>query len=403
MHSTLFSLLAPGQSVRDSPLPNLQMNAPITSSVAILSVSELSRLTVDKIKEYARSHGIQPPTVTKDKLIIFVHGRIQEKRSGIPINYGASPRPLSEVYPVYADTSVSYLEHLHKYGWATVAIPGWSSSFTNDVFTWLESCCSDFKRHDPSTWIGKNLPIMSYNVIKHYIGHTEFQWKLRELCTPIFAEIYQCQPDDLLAAFDGCCFLPNSKKAKSNKKNGVYDCWLHNDTPNGFSGFTSVQGTVNFVDNGPEDGGLLLLENSLEIYDEYMRQHPSHGIAWEKCDMTDPLLQGRKIKICLPAGHLALFDSRMFHCNIKPTCDDPTKYRMCSYVSMQPRSGASPKEIQERIKYYESGLMTGHWCYGPWFKNTGKPHTRGGPHNHPPTIEIAPLNPLRRRLVGYPG
>ena len=47
--------------------------------------------------------------------------------------------------------------------------------------------------------------------------------------------------------------------------------------------------------------------------------------------------------------------------------------------------------------------MTGHWCYGHFFKETAEhPHTYGGDiNNKPATIEIAPLNKLRRRLIGY--
>ena len=96
---------------------------------------------------------------------------------------------------------------------------------------------------------------------------------------------------------------------------------------------------------------------------------------------------------------MILFDSRTFHCNVKPSGDN---YRMCTYVSMQPREYATPKELQTRIKLYENGRMTGHWCYGHYFKgNPEHPYTRGGINNIPKQIEVARLNDLRSRLVGY--
>lgn len=75
---------------------------------------------------------------------------------------------------------------------------------------------------------------------------------------------------------------------------------------------------------------------------------------------------------------------------------------MCTYVSYQPRSGATQEELNKRITLYQKGRMTGHWCYGPWFKETPEhPHTYGKPYNKPPIIEIAPLTPIRKRLIGY--
>jgi hypothetical protein len=69
---------------------------------------------------------------------------------------------------------------------------------------------------------------------------------------------------------------------------------------------------------------------------------------------------------------------------------------------MQPRNGCSAKELDKRITLYEKGRLTGHWCYGPWFKETAEhPRAYGGHINRPTTVEIAQLNPLRRRLIGY--
>lgn len=139
-----------------------------------------------------------------------------------------------------------------------------------------------------------------------------------------------------------------------------------------------------------------------------MAKHPSEGIVWGPSDMTDPLLSERAlIKICAPAGSIILFDGRTFHCNVHPwgsilKDDGSPRFRMCTYVSMQPRAGASPKELSKRIKLYEKGRMTGHWCYGPFFKETAEhPRSYGTLNNKPNVIEIASLNNLRSRLIGY--
>jgi len=169
-----------------------------------------------------------------------------------------------------------------------------------------------------------------------------------------------------------------------------------------------VQGIVNFVENGPEDGGLVLVEGSHSIFAEYMTKHPSEGITWGPADMTDPLLSTRNlIKICSPAGSIILFDSRVFHCNVPPYGsilreNGTPRFRMCTYVSMQPRIGATSKELTKRIKLYEKGRMTGHWAYCTWFKEIAEqPRTFGGSNNRPLMVEIAQLNQLRRCLIGY--
>lgn len=181
--------------------------------------------------------------------------------------------------------------------------------------------------------------------------------------------------------------------------------WVHSDQPESIRHLACVQGIVNFEENGPIDGGLILVEGSNTIFSEYMDKHPSEGITWGLSDMTDPLLSTRPlVKICAPAGSIILFDSRTFHCNVAPSgpvlkLDGAPRFRMCTYVSMQPRGGASKNEIFKRMTLYERGRMTGHWCYGKYFKETPE-HPHFG-HKHTEPVEIAPLNYLRGRLIGY--
>jgi hypothetical protein len=119
---------------------------------------------------------------------------------------------------------------------------------------------------------------MLHGILKHYFGHTEMQWQIRELCAPIFARIWGCQSEDLLCSYDGGCFLPCIPK--DTLKHSNFKQWIHCDQQRSASHFESVQGIVNFVENGPEDGGLVLVEGSHNIFAEYMAKHPSEGITW---------------------------------------------------------------------------------------------------------------------------
>lgn len=372
-----------------------------------LTIDTLSAGTVVQIKEWATANGLKYPSGIKKELAIeYLRGTYLERQAESP-KPTTSIRSLDDLQYRIADQALDWLQHLHTHGWAVAPIVGWDPKFTGMFFDWFESCNTNFRRNDPSTWKAKNMPIMLHGILKHYFGHTELQWRIRELCVPIFERIWGCAGRDLLAAFDGGCFLPAIPK--DELRNRGFKSWIHHDANKWDIGFSCVQGVVNFEENGPEDGGLVLVEGSRDIFSQYLDKHPSSGIVWGPVDMSDSLVSNKPlVKICAPAGSIILFDSRMFHCNVHPTgsiirADGTPRFRMCQYVSLQPREGANVKELAKRIKLYEKGRMTGHWCYGHFFKETSEhPRTYGGENNNkPPTIEIAPLNPLRARLIGY--
>lgn len=377
------------------------------SAVGNLSpLPNLSVLTVKQIKEWAVASGFRVPSgLKKADLIQYLTGAYQERINGVVPENKIITAMLDIIQSRIPVPNLDWLTHLHTYGWAVAPIPGWNPAFTNAFFQWFEGCSPNFKANDSSTWKSGNMPPMLHGILKQYFGHTELQWQIRELCAPIFSQIWGCKIEDLLCSFDGGCFLPcKEKKAQSSFKQ-----WIHNDSFSSIKEFNCVQGIVNFEENGPEDGGLVLVENSHNIFANYMARHPSEGITWGYADMADPELSKLPlVKICAPAGHIILFDSRTFHCNVHPygskfRQDGTPRFRMCTYVSMQPRQGANPKELEKRVSLYEHGRLTGHWCYGPWFKETAEnPRTYGGTNIvRPAQIEIAPLNPLRRRLIGY--
>lgn len=371
------------------------------------TIPDLNKYTVPKIKEWAVANGIKVPSgLKKADLIQYLTGAAAEKASGITKEGKSITAALDILQPRIADATLDWLTHLHTHGWAVTPVPDWEPEFTQTFLTWFESCSPNFNRNDRSTWKKENMPTMLHGILKHYFGHTELQWRIRELCAPIFARIWGCTPEDLLCSYDGGCFLPSIPKEAL--KNTSFKQWIHCDQNRSMREFSCVQGIVNFQENGPEDGGLVLVEGSHKIFSEYMDRHPSEGITWGPSDMNDPLLSTLPlIKICAPAGSIILFDSRTFHCNVHPWGsvikeDGTPRFRMCTYVSMQPRIGATPKELTKRINLYERGRMTSHWCYGPWFKETPEhPHLYGGVNVRPEVIEIAPLNHLRRRLIGY--
>ena len=359
------------------------------------TIMDLSLFTVKQLKDYCTNNSIKLPSgLKRHQIILYIYAFYAERNSGISRNSTPLTVQQRPPIPTYVDSSICWLQHLYDRGWTVVPIPDFDCQYyTNCFWSFLESCHPQFNRHDSTSWIPSNMPILHHGIFKQYIGHTNWIWDIRQHCKSLFEHIWNTS--DLLCSFDGACFLkPSSDKISTSKY------WIHSDQGNFSLDFCCVQGIVNLLDNGPNDGGLVIVQNSHTVFSDYLQRHPTQGFSWFHVDMTDPLLSSLPLlKICAPPGHIILFDSRVFHCNISPS---GSSCRMATYVSMQPRIGADTSTLQKRINSYEHGRMTGHWCYGPWFSvNSKSPHTYGGINNCPSNIQISSLNPIQRRLVGY--
>jgi hypothetical protein len=234
---------------------------------------------------------------------------------------------------------------------------------------------------------------------------------MRERCVPVFAHAIGAAVDNLLCSMDGACFMPPDKSPKEWRP------WFHQDMPRELALDPAVgclQGVITLSDSTrDDDGGLVILEGSHCVHAQYVARHEEEGIKWGKADCSDPLLAGRRhVRVGAPSGSLILFDSRLFHCNRPPTGDRP---RMCVYVSMQARSSADASTLAERVRIYEAGLMTGHWCWGPWMRaNIERVDRVRRGHVAKTTVvplaslgttlvrrERRALSPLSARLIGY--
>lgn len=369
--------------------------------------ADLAELTGDELRSYAKEKKIKVPAELTRKMdrIKYITAVLEERNAGIvrPSHHLVDD---TAILPVECDLSgyeqrslktgnPSWLYHLYDKGWSVVPLDGLSVGPCQDRFyDWLgRHSSSSFSRADPKTWT--DLPCsLRDGIIRQNFGHTDLQWEVRERCVSAFSTIWRVKPEDLLCSFDGGCFLPPREKSKKVK------LWLHTDQHNGIVDFSCVQGLVTLSNCGPEDGGLVLVQGSKEIFASYRQRHPSEGYGYCLVDMEDPDVKGLQIiKPCVPAGSLILWDSRMIHCNLAPTTADP---RICLYVSMGRRSDATPDELSKRVKWYTEGKMTTHSVSGPWLHVVKKPWRQGDKTDpQPEVVEKSPLNQLRARLVGY--
>lgn len=350
-----------------------------------------SNQTVVQLKEQIRQLGFKPPNVNKARLIHFRRQAEIMKERNIPQTIIRKGTP--SYTAVYPNTLLSFNEHLETYGWGVCSVDIDCDRVVNELLSWLSEQCHDFDVSDPATWTRKNMPYNLHGIFKHWVGHHDTLWQARETCHSIFSSLWE--DDDLLSSFDGFGFLPSLASKRSNH-------WMHSDQDRFKTARENIQGVLNLCPNGPNDGGTLLMQSSHQQFTEYIERHPVDGIdKFFPIDIDDASLSACPIvKPCLNPGDVLCWDSRVFHCNTPPLSSN---MRMCIYISMQPRSGASSKELEKRIRLAEQGRMTGHWCYGPELNLVGKEpnpmHSTGLPH--PTTLLPRNLTPLQRRMIGY--
>lgn len=158
------------------------------------------------------------------------------------------------------------------------------------------------------------------------VSHEKFVWdaRLEPGVVDVFSKIWDTS--DLLVSFDGINMtlpLPSSTRPPSSR-------WPHQDQDSTIRGFQCAQGIINLVDNGPEDGGLVVMRGSHKLNDEFFESHSTdkkakwgkvpddwHGfdddeVAWFEergCEI---------VKVECEAGDLIVWDSRTVHYNVLP-------------------------------------------------------------------------------------
>lgn len=279
---------------------------------------------------------------------------------------------------------------LEKHGWAIVPFPGWEEKYVTQFQELIEDNF-DFRFDDSSAWMAKNLPYNLHGILRFNLAHSNLQWELREKAYPIFQQLFE--EDDLLVSFD-------SLNLSYPRKRDLVQSWCHLDTDQRTYRNQCYQGVLNFLPNGDKDGGLILVDKSHLILEDYFKRHPSAGLGWWKVEMNDPEVKKLSIyKINIPPGHMCLWDSRVIHCNMQP---QSSNLRLAAYISMQPRTYASEADLKRRILAFERGQVTGHWVGGRLFKVFTNPRPNSSlPVPKELDLKKEDLTPLQRKLVGY--
>ena len=123
---------------------------------------------------------------------------------------------------------------------------------------------------------------------------------------------------ELLVSFDGANIaIPVNGRTQDDV---VFKPWAHVDQNPNHRGLDCVQGIMNLNENGPDDGGLIVLKGSSALYTKLFddfpeKTHPGGWKDWDRHDHSEEELQWlydrgcEWEKVCAKPGDLLLWDS----------------------------------------------------------------------------------------------
>ncbi|CBF80106.1 hypothetical protein AN7787.2 [Aspergillus nidulans FGSC A4] len=245
--------------------------------------------------------------------------------------------------------------------------------YADEIYDWLEEFGLGFNRHDPSTIHKDHLPDINEKgmCLGYAISHESFTWAVRQEPGVIaaFEKVYDTP--DLIVSFDSVNIgFPNRTDIKPNKP------WPHQDQDPEKPGFRCLQGLVNLLPNGPDDGGLIVCKGAHLLSEEFHEAFKDEERIWswyersvysstkEWYGFTDAGLQWLRdkgcewIKLTAEPGDLLLWDSRTPHYNLSSKTSQP---RFAVYTCYMPVEDATTKQLQTKKMAFEETKMTTHW------------------------------------------
>lgn len=240
---------------------------------------------------------------------------------------------------------------------------GEADHYYSEMWSWLERTGLGIRRDDRSTW--HNRPISSKGVINGYeSAYARYVIEIRShpQVVATFGQLWGT--DELLSSQDAVnMMIPLPKRGHGKSKP-----WMHTDQGCRDVGLQCVQGFVNLLPCGPDDGGLIVLPGSHLRHQTFFQNHPDlaikarKGLILPESYRTYPELAdlGDEIKVCANAGDLVLWDSRTFHHSTLPA--NRTAIRAAVYTCLLPARLATDKDLANKKKAWEARRLTNHWA-----------------------------------------
>jgi hypothetical protein len=253
-----------------------------------------------------------------------------------------------------------------------------------DLWTAVESVTSKqdvpVDRNVAATHRGEAFPRQIKGIIEEppALSHCGAAWEVRKAAAPYFARLHGTPK--LAVSFDRINMMPVPVRNVEPRN------WMHTHNTPLLNGLHSIQGFVDLLGTGPNDGGLVVAEGSHLEHHEllYKEWGVKEAANWYKFSDTERAIIDERftiVHVVCPAGSLVLWDSRTFHQNKPPTMNGHA--RAVIYVSYQPLECVPPKKLdkilQRRIEAFKEMRSASHIALSH-FKLFGKSaQTYGGP------------------------
>lgn len=299
----------------------------------------------------------------------------------------------------------------------------------NEVWTALENLIvspedKKIKREDPTTYKNYFLLGQLHSMMLQFFGFSQLPsaWKLRELAAPIFASIWNVNPNQLITSLDAISF----HIAPENGIRGEFKgrTWWHTDQKILNSSNVCIQGFYNLEECGPNDGCLSVLEKSNLYHKDLLgRFHLNQDEKelkenWylisdeEKAYYAEKGCRWRFV--CPPKGCFVVWDSKTIHMGTEPRLPrEIPRDRLVYYICMMPKSpcsykgynftGIKPKDVDKKIEAIQNQRTTTHWPY-PLKLFAKKPRFFSQEISIDPSriprMSITNMTPLMKNLIG---
>ncbi|GAA6000586.1 hypothetical protein JCM10207_004563 [Rhodosporidiobolus poonsookiae] len=261
-----------------------------------------------------------------------------------------------------------FRDDLKRDGYAIVkgAIPRERAlKYRSDAFSWLESFGRGFSRDDPSTFSQPYLPAFHRGGMYSAFGIHQEQWVWDIRTEPGVKKAFETLwgTDKLVVSQDGATImLPGGPPLPAELRQ-----WKHIDLSPWREGFFVAQGLVNLNDNGPDDGGLIVIKGSSQVMKQYFDEVgrpplPQEGkIDWhvfKEEEMKWFYDHGCElVKVEAEPGDLILWSSSTIHQNCMPTGN---RDRVVTYVCMGPAELVTEEDKAVRDAAFYGGYGTSH-------------------------------------------
>ena len=178
------------------------------------------------------------------------------------------------------------------------------------------------------TWLanfGDRFPKSFNSIISSYnTGHMETTWRLRLRAKPVFEQLWKT--DKLLTSVDAIAIGRSPEDgAEDFQVPGKY--WLHADTSVSRVGFHAYQGALYLEEQRKKDWTLQVIEGSPKLLNNVLDDNHTKaeiGVRNGLYKLQDEDLEyfeGMKcriVRVPVPKGGLALWDSRLVHAKARP-------------------------------------------------------------------------------------